>query len=158
MDAVQLPPDSLCCELRHPCGCRDSQLPAAGRDACSRHVRVGFAFPGRPNPIGLVPLEVWLLVHWAPPGKNVGEPKLEFVLVPAASRLSPRPKPMCTLVRALSRRVPNQEGAGIGFAVVMRISNGLSLDKATRNPTGNGNITQSCLKKGYSELTDAEFN
>jgi hypothetical protein len=31
-------------------------------------------------------------------------------------------------------------------------------EKATRNPTGNRNITQSCLKKGYSELTDAEFN
>jgi hypothetical protein len=29
------------------------------------------------------------------------------------------PEAMCTLVRARSRRVPNQEGAGIGFAVDM---------------------------------------
>ena len=54
-------------------------LPGADRDACDRHVGVGFAFPGRPNPFGLVPLEVWLLVHWAPPGKKVRDPKLKFV-------------------------------------------------------------------------------
>ena len=43
-------------------------------------VWIGFAFPGRPQPrSGLAPLEVWLLVHWAPPGKNVRDPKLNFV-------------------------------------------------------------------------------
>ena len=31
-------------------------LPAAGRDACGWHERVGSAFPERPNPRGLVPI------------------------------------------------------------------------------------------------------
>jgi hypothetical protein len=50
--------------------------PTVGREAVSWLEWVGFAFPERPQPLGLVPLEVWLLVHWVPPGKNVRDPKL----------------------------------------------------------------------------------
>ena len=38
-------------------------LPAAGQEAGSRHERVGFAFPERPQPPWTSSMEVWILVH-----------------------------------------------------------------------------------------------
>ena len=99
---------------------------------CLQPARAGWIRLPRASPtlFGLVPLEVWLLVHWAPPGKNVGEPKLEFVRVPAVSSRIPASAPRrCAHLSEHCRRLPNQRGSRIGFAAAMPEARWLFLEK-----------------------------
>lgn len=101
---------------RHPLRIPRPEPPARAKECCALASMGWLAFPGRSNPVGLAPMEVWRLVHWVPSGKNRGTPSLFIAVLPAALRRHhhnciPKRRPaaasFCTQRRMLLRRGEN---------------------------------------------------